>query len=173
MISRFARLDDVLFDKFFQPASDLIAHRAGIARTLAACWCVDAASLAWIGSRVPNLSETVKAWNSTQAFTGLAMLLLGLVALVSLRTLFRRAGAKSANPLRAAMRPHRAIALLMLVAQIAQLRGFGLADVADMAMLICAAAAMYLGACAERPPVRRYAPIMRAVGAGQSMTGSG
>lgn len=165
MIARFARLDDALFDRFFQPASDMIAHRAGIARTIAACWCVDAASLSWIGSRVPSLSETVKAWHATQAFTGLAMLMLGLVALLSLRTLFRRAGSKSANPLRAAMRSHRAIALLMLLAQFAQLRGFGLADLADLAMLIFAVAAMYLGACAERPPVRRFAPIMRMAGA--------
>jgi len=101
------------------------------------------------------LSDAVAAWESGTAFLDLVLLLLGLVALASLRTLFRRAAGRQANPLRPAMRPHRAIVLLMLAARIAQLHTSGLAELADLAMLICAAAALYLGACVEPPPLRR------------------
>jgi hypothetical protein len=53
------------------------------------------------------------------------------------------------------MRPHRAIVLLMLAARLAQPQASDLGEVADIAMLLCAASALYLGACVERPPVRR------------------
>jgi hypothetical protein len=148
----FAPLDDVLFERLFQPASDLISYRIGLSRTAAACFCIDIACLAWIVSRGRALSGAVAAWNGAAVF-GLALLLLGLVALVSLRMLFRRAGDRLANPLRLAMQPHRAIALLMLVSTLVRLHA--LADAADLAMLMCAASALYLGACAGRPPIRR------------------
>ena len=48
-----------------------------------------------------------------------------------------------------------AIVLLMLVAQLVQLHAPGLAEAAAVAMLLCAASAMYLGACVEPPPARR------------------
>ena len=154
MRKAFAPLDDVLFERLFQPASDLISYRIGLSRTAAACFCIDIACLAWIVSRGPALSGAVAAWNGAAAF-GLALLLLGLVALVSLRMLFRRTGDRLANPLRLAMQPHRAIALLMLVSTLVRLHATSLADAADLAMLMCAASALYLGACAGRPPIRR------------------
>ncbi len=97
----------------------------------------------------------VGAWDAGTAALDTTLLLLGLVALISLRALFRRAWRKQANPLRLAMQPHRAIVLLMLASRLMQLRAPGLTDVADLAMLLCAASALYLGACAERPPIRR------------------
>ena len=133
MRKTFAPLDDVLIERFFQPAADLIAHQLAVPRTTAACFCIDLASLSWIVSHVRTLSDAVSAWDGGWSALHLLVLLLGLVALLSLRTLFRRAGRKTANPLRLAMQPHRAIVVLML----------------------CAGCAMYLGACAERPPVRR------------------
>jgi hypothetical protein len=98
------------------------------------------------------LSGAVATWNGAAV---LALPLLGLVALVSLRMLFRRTGDRAANPLRLAMQPHRAVALLMLVSSLARLHAPSLADAADLAMLMCAASALYLGACVERPPMRR------------------
>lgn len=155
MRKTFATLDDVLIEWLFQPASDVIAHRIGIGRAGAACFCVDIASLSWITSRAGGLSDAVVAWDAGTAFLDLVLLLLGLAALTSLRTLFRRAGRKQGNPLRPAMRPHRAVVLLMLAARLLQLQAPDLACAADIAMLVFATSALYLGACTERPPVRR------------------
>jgi hypothetical protein len=155
MWQTFASLDDVLIERLFQPVADLVSHRIGLSRTASACFCLDGAALAWILARGPGLSDAVNGREAGTAALGLSLLLLGLVALTSLRTLFRRAGGKQANPLRQAMRRHRGVVLLMLLARLAQLRSPGLADAADVAMLLCAAAALYLGACAEPPPVRR------------------
>jgi hypothetical protein len=158
MRKTFASIDDALFECVFQPFSDLLIDRIGISRGTAACIGIDCASLAWIASRVPGLSGAVIQWDATAAFLDLLLLLLGLIALVSLRTMFRRARGKQANPLRLVMQPHRAIVLLMLAARLVQLQAPGLTDAADLAMLLCATAALYLGACTERPPVRRASP---------------
>lgn len=157
MRKTFVPIDDTLIERLFQPVSDLLTHRLGFGRGSAACVCIDIASLSWIVSRARGLSDAVATWDAAGAFLGLVMLLLGLIALISLRTLFRRAGSKQANPLRQAMRPHRAIVLLMLAARVAQLHTPDLADLADLAMLVCAASALYLGACAQQPPLRHAA----------------
>jgi hypothetical protein len=154
MRKRFAPIDDALIERVFQPVCDRLAAQIGISRTRIACLCIDAAALAWIVSRTQGLSEAVTRWESGLAVMSLAMLLLGLVALISLRTLFRRAtDRKPANPLRLSMLPHRAVLLLMLASRLTQFHD--LSDLADLLMLICATAALYLGACAERPPLRR------------------
>jgi hypothetical protein len=107
-------------------------------------------------SRVHLLSDAVATWDIVMAGANLATLLLGLAALIALRMMFRRiASLGRANPLRLTMRPHRAIILLLLVSRLLQLRTPNLDDLAVLAMLVCAATALYLGACAERPPVRR------------------
>lgn len=155
MPKTFAPLDDALIEHVFQPASDLMADRLGFGCASAACFCIDLASLAWVVSRAGGLSGAASNWGSVHSLLDMAMLLLGLVALGSLRTLFRRAGGRPANPLRQAMRPHRAIILLMLVARVAQLRSLAVSDLADLAMLGFAASALYLGACAVRPRLRR------------------
>jgi len=156
MRKTFAPLDDMLIERVFQPASDAISDRIGLGREIAACFCLDLASLAWIVSRVSGLSDAVSAWDACNACLNAALLLLGLVALMSLRLLFRRAGGKAKNPLRMAMQPHRAVVLLMLVVRLTQLGTPSIAGVADVAMWVCAASALYLGACAARPPVRRH-----------------
>lgn len=166
MRKTFASLDNVLIEKLFQPVLDVFSDRSGLTRATAACFCADLASLAWIVSRAQSLSDAVTAWNAGTAFVSFALLLLGLMALTGLRTLFRRAGGTQGNPLRATMQPHRAVVLLMLVAGLAQLKTFAMADVADLTMLVFAASALYLGACAQRPPARRRAPIFVAARAG-------
>jgi hypothetical protein len=155
MRKTFAPLDDVLIERLFQPASDLISQLTGTPCRSVACFCLDLASLCWILSRAPGLADAVTAWDASTAFLDLLLLLLGMVALTSLRVLFRRAGGKQGNPLRPAMRPHRAIVLLMLVLRLAQWHPSGLAGTVDAAMLMFATIALYLGACTERPPIRR------------------
>ncbi len=154
----FGPIDDLLIERLFQPVSDFVRHRTVLSRPATSCICIDMASLAWIASRAQGLSDAVVLRNPSSAFLDLAVLLLGLVALVSLRTLFRRARNKPVNPLRPAMQPHRAIILLLLAARVLQLHVPTLADGADLLMLLYATSALYLGACAERPPVRRPAP---------------
>jgi hypothetical protein len=155
MRKTFAPLDDVLIEWLFQPLADLIWRRTGLGRAAAACFCLDVTSLSWIVSRSAGMSDAVAAWDAATAFLDLAVLLLGLVALISLRGLFRHAGLQQGNPLRPAMRPHRAIVLLMLGARLMQLPALDLTGAADVAMLAFAASGLYLGACSERPPVRR------------------
>ncbi len=158
MRKSFASLDDVLIERVFQPVSDLVTHRLGHSRAAAAVFCVDVATLGWILSRVHGLSDAVIGWDVGLSALNFAVLLIGLTGLIALRRLFRRATTKAAgNPLRLTMRPHRGIILLMLVARLVELQVADLTDWADLAMLVFAAAALYLGACAERPPVRRSA----------------
>jgi hypothetical protein len=155
MRKTFAPVDDLLIERLFQPASDLIAHWIGLSRSTAACVCIDIASLGWIASRAGGLSTAVNHRNAGDALLDFSLLLLGLVALTSLRTLFRRAAGQQENPLRLSMQPHRAVVLLMLVARLVQFQTPSLAEAADLAMLVFAVSALYLGACAERPPIRR------------------
>ena len=117
MRKTFARLDNVLIEGLFQPAIDLITYRTRVGCNPAACFCLDLASLSWIISRAPGLLTAVAAHDDSSAFLDLSFLLLGLVALISLRTLFRKAKGKHGNPLRIAMQPHRAIVLMMLAAR--------------------------------------------------------
>ncbi len=163
MRKTFSRLDTVLIERLYQPLLDFITDSSGVSRAAAACFCADIASLAWIVSRASGLSDAVTAWNANSAVAGFILLLLGLAALTGLRTLFRRAGGTQGNPLRIVMKPHRAIVLLMLVARLLQLETFAVADIADLAMLTFATSALYLGACAQRPPVRRSSAAFAAV----------
>jgi hypothetical protein len=163
MRKTFSPLDNVLIERLFQPALDFITDQSGVSRATAACFCADAASFSWIVSRAMGLSDAVTAWDAGKASVDFAVLLLGLTALTGLRTVFRRAGKSQGNPLRTTMRPHRAIVLLMLVARLMQLQTFIAADLADLAMLLFAASALYLGACAQRPPVKRRSTAFAAV----------
>ncbi|WP_428491484.1 hypothetical protein [Rhodopila sp.] len=160
MPTTLATLDDAIIERLFQPAADLVRDRIGVHRETAACFCIDSAALAWIVSRTPGFSEFVTAWNASAAVANLLILLLGLVALVGLRAVFRRATAGRGNPLRPAMRPHRAGVLLMLAADLLPLHVPGLANTADIAMLVFAASALYLAACSEQSPLRRGWPAL-------------
>lgn len=152
-----ARFDDALIERLFQPLADTLSDRIGLNRSAAACRCLDAASIAWILSQAGALSDAVTRWDAESAFPRIVLLLLGLAALSSLRTLFRRIGAgQKANPLRVAMQPHRCVVLVLLVATLPE--AIGLGGLADLAMLGFATCALYIGACATRPPVERRAP---------------
>ena len=161
MPNRFRQIDDWLFERLFQPLADFLALRAGLSRDVVAGFCLDVASAAWILSRVPALSIEVKQWNAAASLTAVALLGLGLTALVSLRILFRKiCRGQRGNPLRPAMRPHRAVALLLLLVRLTQLHIPHLSDVAEIVMLLFSTSALYLGACAERPPVHRPGRVL-------------
>lgn len=150
----FARFDDALIEYMFQPFADLITGRLGLDRLRVVGICLDAASIAWILSQAGALAHAVTQWDAVASFLRVLLLLLGLVALASLRIVFRRARIRNgANPLRAAMLPHRGIVLALLAARLVALAGF--AGVADFTMLAFAGCALYLGACATRPPAHR------------------
>jgi hypothetical protein len=159
----FAEVDDLLLERVFQPVADFLAGHAGWGCRAVAGFCVDVAAVAWIAARAPALGGTA-ALREPGAFAMAAALLgLGLVALVSLRVLFRRvARGRHGNPLRAVMQPHRAVALLLLLVRVAQVRMPQLADVADVVMLLFSVGALYLGACAEPPPVPRGGKLLAA-----------
>ena len=157
MLRNFARFDGILIERVFQPIADTISHRMALDRLRLAGFCVDAASVAWVLSQAGGLSAAVAHSQPAEASLRLLLLLLGLVALRSLRELFGRVGAaKGANPLRVAMLPHRGVLLALLVARLPALGSFAAA--ADLIMLLLAVCALYLGACASRPPVRRRSP---------------
>ncbi|HYZ22713.1 MAG TPA: hypothetical protein VE690_11205 [Rhodopila sp.] len=166
----FAELDELLLERVFQPVADFLAWHGGWSRGAAAGFCVDVAAVAWIAARAPGISAAGMsaaghgAVDSPVLAAGL--LGVGLIALVSLRILFRKAASgRHGNPLRRAMRPHRGVALLLLLVRLAELwmphPGAGVggegvwADAADVVTLLFSAGALYLGACAEPPPVRR------------------
>src|ERR1700761_5307857 len=113
----FGPLDDALFERLFQPLTSLLTHRFGMRRRGAACVFLDLATIGWILARVGGLSRAVVAWDASTAFIRLGLLLLGLVALISLRSLLRRVGDRNANPLRVSMMPHRAVILMLLAAR--------------------------------------------------------
>lgn len=88
MRQAFAPLDDVLIERVFQPLSDAMWHHIGLQRARAASICVELAIVAWVASQAPGLSAAGQAGS---AMAHLAMLLLGITALLSLRRLFWRA----------------------------------------------------------------------------------
>jgi hypothetical protein len=115
----FIPLDDTLIERVFQPVADALSDRFGLDRRRAACICIDVASVGWILSQARALSDAVMGWQAGTSVLRMAVLLLGLAALTGLRGLFHRlTGEAKANPLRPAMRPHRAVVLLMLVARL-------------------------------------------------------
>lgn len=162
MDRRFAAFDTYLIERVFQPFCAIIAGFCGIGRIAAVCFCLDLAALAWIVSRAPALSADVARWEGAGSLFHLVLLLTGLVALTALRMLFRRSCGRAGNPLRLAMRPHRGITLVMLAARCIQAPTGQTADLADVAMLLATLTALYLGACAEPPALRRRSPAMAA-----------
>jgi hypothetical protein len=162
MDRRFTVVDSYLIERVFQPFCRIVSGFCGIGRIAVACFCLDLAALAWIVSRAPALSANVMHRQAAGSLFHLGLLLIGLVALTALRTLFRRNAARAGNPLRLAMRPHRGVTLVMLAARCIQMPAGHMADLADVAMLLATVAALYLGACAEPPPVHRRSPAMAA-----------
>ncbi|HUN43029.1 MAG TPA: hypothetical protein VMU81_22280 [Acetobacteraceae bacterium] len=161
MLRRFACFDSALIERVFQPAADAVAYRLGLDRLRIAGFCLDGASIAWILSQAGSLSDAVIRWQAGTAFLRLVLLLLGLLALCSLRVAFQRVTrAKGMNPLRIMMLPHRGVLLALMATRLLLISSF--AGAADLTALSFALCALYLGACASPPP----ASLSRKVGEG-------
>lgn len=151
MLRRFACFDSALIERVFQPAADAVAYRLGLDRLRVAGFCLDGASIAWILSQAGSLSDAVTQWQACTAFLRLVLLMLGLLALCSLRVAFRRiTAAKGMNPLRVMMLPHRGVVLVLFFTRLLAVDSF--ANAADFAALAFALCALYLGACTSPPP---------------------
>jgi len=151
MLQRFAYFDGALIERVFQPAADTVSHHFGFDRLRIAGFCLDASSIGWILSQAGSLSEAVARWQAGAGLLRVLLLMLGLLALGSLRLAFQRVGAvRGMSPLRVTMLPHRGVLLALLCWRLLTLGGF--ANVADLAALSFALCALYLGACAAPPP---------------------
>ncbi|HTW69194.1 MAG TPA: hypothetical protein VME47_04830 [Acetobacteraceae bacterium] len=151
MLGRFACFDGALIERVFQPAADAISYRLGLDRLRIAGFCLDGASIAWIFSQAGGLSEAVTQWQACTVFLRVVLLMLGLLALCSLRVAFQRVtAAKGMNPLRVMMLPHRGVLLMLFATRLLALDSF--ASAADFAALSFALCALYLGACVSPPP---------------------
>ena len=159
MKENFTRVDDALIDRVFQPLADWMNDRMALGPNRAARFAIDLASLAWIIAQLGDVAHAVQMHDVRECtFLGFAVVL-GLWAFGILRGVFRRAdgaaGAQAqANPLRPAMQVHRAACLFWMIAlmvkTIAAPAGFG--ALALLAVGVFATAAVYIGACTNRPP---------------------
>ncbi len=80
----FARFDDALMERLFQPVADLVTYRTCLDRLHIAGFCLDAAAVAWILSQAGALTLAVTQWEVGAALPRMLLLVLGLVALTSL-----------------------------------------------------------------------------------------
>ncbi len=162
----FARLDDGLIDRVFQPVMDWIAGRLALGWSRVACFGTDLSALAWVLSQADGV---VAAFGLPGAGAGRAqgvptfnivLIVVGLASIMVLRTLFQRAGGGRAgqggNPLRAGMQVHRAMGLFWLAGLSIKTAtgpaGFG--AWALLAVGVFGTMALYVAACVNPPPRR-------------------
>lgn len=160
----FARVDDALIDRLFQPLADWMNQRLALGPGRAARGAIDLASLAWIIAQLADAADAVQRHDIRAClFLGCAVVL-GLWAFSILRGVFRRAdggaGAPAtaqANPLRPGMQVHRVVCLAWMLALIVKTIATPSANgsLALLAVGVFATAAVYIGACTNNPPMRR------------------
>jgi len=160
----FARVDDALIDRVFQPLVDWIGDNTAFNGCRVARACIDLAALAWILSQTGNVARSVEAGNLRLEIFQFALIVVGLKAILVLRTLFQRMdGTRAArmggaeNPLRAGMQVHRAVCLLWLIGLLVKTGASptGLESLALLAIGVFATMGVYVGACSNPPPQRR------------------
>lgn len=156
-----ARVDDALIDRLFQPLADWMDRCLALGTNRAARTAVDLASLAWILAQAGTVSDAIAAHNVGRGtFLGIVVVL-GLWAFTILRNVFQRADRRTdacgqANPLRPGMQLHRTICVFWMIGltgkTIVVSSSFG--SLALLAMGVFTTAAVYIGACTNRPPGR-------------------
>lgn len=162
----FGRLGDFLLESIFQPILDRLSYHFTAVRVRAACLCLDLSAVGWIVSRSGGLLQLVTNRDMGVSPGAIAVLLIGLIALTSLRIAFRRTPTRNGgNPLRPSMRSFRGISLLMLLSSLSHLGGTGWADVV---MALSTTAALYAGACTDGPDGRRI--LWKAAGSKENLT---
>jgi hypothetical protein len=155
MQESFARIDDALIDRLFQPLADWLEHHLSLGPNRAARTGIDVASLAWI---VSMASAAAGTWHDMRgAFLNGAVLVAGLWAFTTLRGVFGRGDGGKANPLRAGMQTHRMACLFWMgaLALKSALEPASLASLGLLAVGLFATASVYLGACSRPPPRER------------------
>lgn len=160
MSVHFARIDDALIDRLFQPLADLLDRHMAFGTNRAARTGIDLASLAWVLAEAGGAAHALAAHGLPAAMARGLVMLLGLSAFTILRNVFHGTRRRlAANPLRPGMQPHRAICLAWM-AVLAVKTLLVPADFAALALLavgVFATAAVYIGACTNPPPARREA----------------
>lgn len=155
MADSFARIDDALIDRVFQPLAGGNAGHLALGPGRAARAAIDLATLAWILAEAGSIAMAASGRDLRACVVRGLVVVAGLSALTVLRGVFARSrGGGTANPLRPGMEQHRAACLLWLVALAvkALVSPAGLEPLALLAVGACATAAVYLGACTEPPP---------------------
>ncbi len=155
-----ARADDALIDCACQPLVEWIDQHMAIDCFGVARLCIDLSALAWILSQVGGMVTAAGAGTPALEVSQFAVMVLGQGAIMVLRTIFERAGRAGSgrrdgrmNPLRAAMYTHRLACLFWLTGLLVKTAtgpaGFG--ALALLAVGGFATAAVYVGACSNRP----------------------
>jgi len=152
----FARVDDALIDRLFQPLADWMDRHMALAPDRAARAGLDLAALAWIVSEAGATAYAMRMHDVPIAIARAALMIAGLWAFTIVRNVFQ-GGARQANPLRPGMQLHRASCLLWIVALAAKAIAApsGIEPVALLATGLFATASVYIGACTNPPPAWR------------------
>jgi hypothetical protein len=155
------RVDSTLIDRVCQPVVDWIDHHMEVDCFRVARLCFDLSALAWILSQAGGAALAVRTGVPGLQVFQFVLIVLGLGAIIMLRAVFERPGGAGGggkggrpNPLRAAMYTHRLACLLWLAALLVRTAA-GAAEFGSLALLAVggfATAAVYLGACSNRPP---------------------
>jgi len=154
----FARVDDALIDRLFQPLADWMARLLTLRPDRAARAGLDLATLAWIGAEAGAMAQAMRTHDVPSAFTRAALMIAGLWAFTIVRAVFQRAGgARQANPLRPGMQLHRVFCLLWILGLAAKAIAApsGTEPLALLATGLFATASVYIGACTNPPPAWR------------------
>jgi|GEM_PF-2206722 len=170
MRDMFARLDDGLIDRAFQPLVDWLADHIGVDCFRIARLSTDIAAGAWVLSQAEVASAAARSGNTSLATFQAVLILCGLGGMMTLRTVFQRPGGgrssgnrAQANPLRAGMFTHRVASLLWLAGLAAKSFAMepGLPLYALLAVGLFGTASLYLGSCTTPPPRTRTSTVNR------------
>ncbi len=164
MNESFARVDDALIDRLFQPLADWMNRQMAFGTNRAARTAVDLASLAWLLAQAGAISDAAAAHKVGYCSVLGLVVVLGLWAFTILRNVFQRTDGTArayaqaqANPLRPGMQLHRAICVFWMIGlTVKTIAGApGLGSLALLAMGVFTTAAVYIGACTNHPPAWR------------------
>lgn len=160
MREMFERVDDGLIDRVFQPAIDWLGDTLDIDGLRAARICTDISAFAWVVSQAGELGRAAAGGRGAELAASLVLMMLGLSAIMVLRTVFQGSSGKSSrttagNPLRAAMHTHRLTSLFWVFGLVVKTASdpAGLAMIALFGVGVFGAAALYAAACS--PPTAR------------------
>ena len=164
MTENFARLDDALIDRLFQPLADWMDRHIALGTNRAARTAIDLATLAWMAAQAGAAANAVGSHDLRSCLIPGVLMVAGLWAFTILRNVFQRTDGEAkarvraqANPLRPAMQLHRAACLFWMFALAVKTIAAPAGSLALLAVGVFATAAVYIGACTNHPPKWREA----------------